>query len=220
MRKPARSGRPRFNRPASTRACTAPCWRCWTANCRPRATCRARASALRNHLPRHVLSSAPRRAHGRRCGPAGPRPIRNPAHVDLSNGTLVHYREGLQLYAGRQRERAAICRDEAGWCDLDGASLPPDALIYLIGLATEITTHGRYLATWHRVVCDGPPGMHTPRLSIVSFCNAGIDDVLPGGADLRASGIVYPPIERALLPVIGNVAYLESARGAQMYEVQ
>lgn len=149
-----------------------------------------------------------------------PRPIRNPAHVDLSNGTLVHYREGLQLYAGRQRERAAICRDEAGWFDLDGASLPPDALIYLIGLATEITTHGRYLATWHRVVCCGPPGMHTPRLSIVSFCNAGIDDVLPGGADLRASGIVYPPIERALLPVIGNVAYLESARGAEMYEVQ
>lgn len=141
-------------------------------------------------------------------------PIRNPAHVDLSNGTLVHYREGLQLYAGRQRERAAICHDEAGWFDLDGACLPPDALIYLVGLATEITTRGRYLAAWHRVVCDSPCGTHRPRLSIVSFCNAGIDDVLPGGADLRASGLVYPPIERTLLPVIGNVAYLASTRTA------
>ncbi|KFX80417.1 hypothetical protein KR99_25785, partial [Ralstonia solanacearum] len=93
------------------------------------------------------------------------RPVRNPAHVDLSNGTLVHYREGLQLYAGRQRERAAICRDEAGWFDLDGACLPPDALIYLVGLATEITTRGRYLAAWHRVVCDDPCGAHRPRLS-------------------------------------------------------
>ncbi|WP_390623193.1 hypothetical protein [Ralstonia syzygii] len=68
--------------------------------------------------------------------------------------------------------------------------------------------------------CGGPPGMHTPRLSIVSFCNAGIHDVLPGGADLRASGIVYPPIERALLPVIGNVAYPKSARGSEMCAVQ
>ncbi len=144
-----------------------------------------------------------------------PRPIRNPAHVDLSNGTLVHYREGLQLYAGRQRQRAAICHDEAGWLDLDSACLPPDALIYLVGLATEIATRGRYLAAWHRVVCSDPPGMHGPRLSIVSFCNAGIDDVLPGGNDLRASGFVYPPIERTLLPVIGNIAYLESARAAR-----
>ncbi len=35
-----------------------------------------------------------------------------------------------------------------------------------------------------------------------------------------ARGIVYPPIERALLPVIGNVAYPKSARGSEMCAVQ
>ena len=136
--------------------------------------------------------------------------VRNPAHVDLSNGTLVHFRDGLQLYTGKHREKAAISNDERSWADLGSTKLPQDTLIYLVGLATEISTQGKYRAAWHRVTEGKSIGLNQYRSSIVSFCNAGIDDILLGGRDHAVSHISYPAVPRQILPVIGNQAYCDA----------
>jgi len=142
--------------------------------------------------------------------PLQPRCIRNPPHVDLSNGTLICHVEGLQLYCGIHRRREDICQDELHWFDVDTRLLNSNSLIYMVGLATEISSRGEYSAVWHRVTSGNRNQVAAPRMSIVSFGNAGIDDLLDGGVDQRSGRSVYPTIARNLLPVLGNKAYCDS----------
>lgn len=134
--------------------------------------------------------------------------ILNPPHADLSNGTLISYAAGLQIYVGTETKRTKICSDESHWHDLDWGDADPDDVLYLVGLATEVQTCGRFRASWHRVV--GRQNNSAERFSTVSFCNAGIDDVLPGGLDVRFPGRRYPNVARVALPMIGSHGYLSA----------
>ncbi|MHA7328908.1 hypothetical protein ACX83H_16430 [Burkholderia pseudomallei] len=131
--------------------------------------------------------------------------IINPPHPDLSNGTLVSYAEGLQIYDGHGITFAEIADDEVHWRNLDWSDAHPDDVLYLVGLATEIQTCGYFRASWHRVVRH--MGDRGERFSTVSFCNAGVDDFLSGGRDIRFPRRYYPPVDRAALPLIGSGGY-------------
>jgi isopenicillin N synthase-like dioxygenase len=130
----------------------------------------------------------------------------NSPHVDLSNGTMLSYARGLQIYRGRKYGFHDISHDEGNWHEVYWEGAHQDDLLFIIGLATEIQTRGDLRATWHRVVqyCDSP----SERLSTVSFCNAGIDDVLSGGVSVVDSRRRYPEVHRITLPLIGNRGYI------------
>lgn len=131
--------------------------------------------------------------------------VRNKAHVDLCEGTLIHVEPGLQLYQGEAREPADVVDDAAGWQDVSGAGL-----LFIPGLALEIRTGGALRATWHRVVSR--VSAEQSRYSIVSFGHADVDDVL--GPDLVPRGHEparhYEPISREQLTVMGGLEYLRA----------
>lgn len=141
--------------------------------------------------------------------------IRNKPHMDLAEGTIIKHAHGLQIYMGKEAEREDIISDEEGWKTIDTINLTPDSIIYIPGLALEIKTNGALKGNWHRVISVPELDSSKARISIVSFGNTGINDVLeplPQFTSDAGGKSKYPSIIRSKLPLVGNKFYLESLK--------
>lgn len=131
--------------------------------------------------------------------------VRNNAHVDLGETTLIKVEPGLQLYTGRATEYEYIINDSKGWCEIEASAFEQDDLLLITGLALEIRLGGAVPAVWHRVVGTTSKESADSRYSIVSFGNAGSNDLLTPLVPGRRE---YIPIHRNHLPLVGNRGYV------------
>lgn len=133
--------------------------------------------------------------------------IRNKPHVDLGEWTLIKVEKGFELLDGDSSDHGRNPDESNAWAPVPPQAFGADEVLVIAGLALEIRLGGAVRAVWHRVV-GSPEGPPESRYSIVTFGNAGLDDVLSPIPGKSESSRHYPAIRRDELPIVGNRAYM------------